>query len=116
MYIKEPLTTKETNQLRLHWERQAQKSGEVEKDREVLNLYLNQEGLLESRGRLQGDYPVYLPETSLYSQRIVKAHLQTLHGGVGWKFAQSAMDAKISCNGKGYPTTWMPSNHPFWRH
>lgn len=38
MYIKEPLTTKETNQLRLHWETQAQKSGEVEKDREVLNL------------------------------------------------------------------------------
>ena len=30
--IEGPLTTQETNQLRLHWERQAQKSGEVEKD------------------------------------------------------------------------------------
>ena len=50
----------------------------------ALNLQLNQEGLLECRGRLQGVYPVYLPETSLYSQRIVEeAHLQTLHGGVG---------------------------------
>lgn len=82
--IEGPLTTQETNQLRLHWERQAQKNGEVEKDRVALNLQLNQEGLLECRGRLQGDYPVYLPETSLYSQRIVEeAHLQTLHGGVG---------------------------------
>ena len=82
--IEGPLTTQETNQVRLHWERQAQKSGEVEKDRVVLNLQLNQEGLLECRGRLQGDYPVYLPDTSLYSQRIVEeAHLQTLHGGVG---------------------------------
>ena len=46
------------------WERQAQKSGEVEKDRVLLNLQLNQEGLLECWGRLQGDYPVYLSETS----------------------------------------------------
>ena len=81
--IEGPLTTQETNQVRLHWDRQAQKSGEVEKDRVVLNLQLNQEGLLEGRGRLQGEYPVYLPDTSPYSQRIVKAHLQTLHGEWG---------------------------------
>ena len=82
--IEGPLTTQETNQVRLHWERQAHKSGEVEKDRVVLNLQLNQEGLIECRGRLQGEYPVYLPDTSLYSQRIVEeAHVQTLHGGVG---------------------------------
>ena len=48
--IEGPLTTQETNQLRLHWERQAQKSGEVEKDRVALNLQLNQKGLLECRG------------------------------------------------------------------
>ena len=48
--IEGPLTTPETNQLRLHWERQAQKSGEVEKDRVALNLQLNQKGLLECRG------------------------------------------------------------------
>ena len=63
--IEGPLTTQETNQVRLHWERQAQKSGEVEKDRVVLNLQLNQEGLLECRGRLQGDYPVYY-QTPVY--------------------------------------------------
>ena len=81
--IEGPLTTKETNQVRLHWERQAQKSGEVEKDGVVLNLQLNQEGLLECRGRLRGEYPVYFPDTSLYFQRIVEVHVQTLHGGVG---------------------------------
>ena len=82
--IEGSLTTQETNQLRRHWERQAQKSANFEKDRVALNLQLNQEGLLEYRGRLQGDYPVYLPESSLYSQRIVEeAHLQTLHGEVG---------------------------------
>ena len=79
-----PLATEETSQLRLHWERQAQKSGEVEKDRVALNLQLIQDGLLECRGRLQGGYPVYLPESSLYSQQIEEeAHLQTLHGGEG---------------------------------
>ena len=40
-HIEGPLTTQETNQLRLHWERQAQKSGEVEKDQVALNLQLN---------------------------------------------------------------------------
>ena len=37
-YIEGPLTTQEKNQLRLHWERQAQKSGEVEKYRVTLNF------------------------------------------------------------------------------
>ena len=50
--IEGPLTTQETSQQRLHWEKQAQKSGEVEKDRVVLILKLTQEGLLECRSRL----------------------------------------------------------------
>ena len=33
--IEGPLTTQETNQVLLHWERQAQKIGEVKKDRVV---------------------------------------------------------------------------------
>ena len=44
--------------------KQAQKSCEVEKDRVALNLQLNQNGLLECRGRLQGDYPVWKRPTS----------------------------------------------------
>ena len=65
--IKGPLITEATNQQRLFREKQAQKSSEVEKGRVALNLQLNQEGLLECRGRLQRDYPMYLPDTSLFA-------------------------------------------------
>ena len=131
--IEGPLATQETNQLRLHWERQAQKSCEIEKDRVALNLQLNQEGLLECRGRLQGDYPVYLPDSSLFSQRVVEeAHLQTLHRGVGltmakvrsryWipKLRKLVKKVRRSCHGcKSFkrsirsPTPWKPSNHQY---
>lgn len=47
-----PLTTQETERQRLFWERQAQKSCDLEKDRVALNLQPNQEGLLECRGRV----------------------------------------------------------------
>ena len=87
--IKGPLTTEETSQQRLFWERQAQTGCEVEKDRVALSLQLNQNGLLECRGRLQGDYPVYLSDTSLFARRVVEdAHLVTLHGGVGLTMAK----------------------------
>ena len=44
-----PLTTEETDRQRLFWERQAQKSCDIERDRVALNLQPNQEGLLECR-------------------------------------------------------------------
>ena len=35
-------------------------------------------------GRLQGDYPIYLPSEGVFTQKLVhNAHYQTLHGGVG---------------------------------
>ena len=73
--IKGPLTTEETNRQRLSWEKQVQRSCDIERDRDifcdierdrmVLNLQPIQEGLLECRGRIQGEYPVYIPETSI---------------------------------------------------
>ena len=84
-----PLTTQETDRQRLFWERQAQKSCEIEKDRVALNLQPNQEGLLECRGRVQGEYPIYLPYNSILSLRLTEeAHRQTLHGGVGLTMAK----------------------------
>lgn len=39
---------------------------------------------MECRGRVQGEYPTYLPDSSIFSFRVVEeAHRQTLHGGVG---------------------------------
>ena len=87
--IKGPLTTEETNRQRLFWEKQAQRSCDIERDRVALNLQPNQEGLLECWGRIQGEYPVYIPETSILGLRPVEeAHKETMHGGVGLTMAR----------------------------
>ena len=39
--------------------------------------------MYECRGRIQGDYPIYIPKDSLLAKKIVQeAHIRTLHGGV----------------------------------
>ena len=111
--IKGPLTTEETNRQRLIWEKQAQRSCDIERDRVALNLQPNQEGLLECRCRVQGEYPVYIPETSILGLRLVEeAHKETLHGGVGltmarvcaryWipKLRQLTKKVRKSCHGR----------------
>jgi uncharacterized 2Fe-2S/4Fe-4S cluster protein (DUF4445 family) len=48
-----------------------------------LNLQLNQSGILECRGRIEGDYPVYIPTNTVFTKKVVEqAHIITLHGGV----------------------------------
>lgn len=44
----------------------------VEKDHVALNLQISQEGLLECWGRLQGDYPVCLPDNCLFTCQVVE--------------------------------------------
>ena len=84
-----PLTTEETERQRRFWAKQAQDGCEIEDDRAALNLQPNKDGLLECRGRVQGYYPVYLPDTHMFSVRVVEeAHIQTLHGGVGLTMAK----------------------------
>ena len=63
----------------------------------ALNLQPNQEGLLECQGRIQGEYPVYIPETSILGLRLVEeAHKETLHGGVRLTMARvCVLDSKI---------------------
>ena len=44
---------------------------------------MNDEHILECRGRIQGVYPVYLPDNHTFTEKVVEdSHLQTLHGGV----------------------------------
>ena len=39
--------------------------------------------MYECRGRIQGDYPIYIPKDSLLAEKIVQeAHIRTIHGGV----------------------------------
>ncbi|XP_044179547.1 uncharacterized protein LOC122961023 [Acropora millepora] len=83
-----PLTTEELREQRRFWERRAQQEGRESKnfqqDRLQLNLQQNDQLLLECRGRIHGSYPVYLPDTSMYSEKFVQeAHEATSHGGVG---------------------------------
>ncbi|XP_048580704.1 uncharacterized protein LOC116619237 isoform X2 [Nematostella vectensis] len=88
-----PLLTEETEIQRCFWIKQAQNSCDLSDDRIALNLQLNGDGLLECRGRVQGQYPVYLPHVHIYTQRIVEeAHLRTIHGGVGLTMAKVRED------------------------
>ena len=48
-------------------------------DKEQLGLALNEDGICECHGRIQGEYPIYLPGTALFTTKIVqRAHLSTL--------------------------------------
>ena len=82
----EPLTTEELSIQRRFWEKRAKQEGvkskNYENDRLQLNLQLNDHQLLECRGRIQGVYPVYLPDTAFYTEKFVEeAHESTLHEG-----------------------------------
>lgn len=82
-----PLTTEELSTQRRFWEKRAQQEGmkseNYENDRLQLNLQLNDQQLLECRGRIQGVYPVYLPDTAVYTEKLVEeAQECTLHGGM----------------------------------
>ena len=85
--LKGPLTSEETNRANLIWVRRVQSRATAEKhyedDRLQLNLQPNSDGVFECRGRIQGHYPIYLPDRQLYTEKLVmRAHLGTLHGGV----------------------------------
>ncbi|XP_068713043.1 uncharacterized protein [Montipora foliosa] len=81
-----PLTTNEVQRQHLFWTKRAQRSldDQVTEDKQRLGLEENDEGIFECRGRMQGHYPVYLPDTHPYTVKLVEdAHRRTLHGGVG---------------------------------
>ena len=83
-----PLTTGEMERQTLFWVARAQNnakgSEKFEEDRLQLNLQERQDGLLECRGRIQGDYPIYLPDSHPFTEKLTMvSHQATLHGGVG---------------------------------
>jgi hypothetical protein len=56
--------------------------------RKDLNLQANESGLLECRSRIEGHYPLYLPDTSLFSKKLVeREHRAILHGGISLTMA-----------------------------
>ena len=87
--ISGPLTIQEIHDQHTAWTKRAQANHETRKDEECVGLQVNDQGLLECRGRLQGHYPIYLPDQHPYTLKLVEdAHQRTLHGGVGLTMAR----------------------------
>ncbi len=87
------LSTAEIQDQYLWWTKRAQRdatiNGEIENLKIQLNLQLNDTDVLECRGRIEGDYPVFLPQNHLFTRKLVEqAHLKTIHGGVGMTMAK----------------------------
>ena len=83
-----PLATEEMQKQMQFLIKRAQSESEIlenfKYDSTRLNLQKNDEGIYVCKGRIQGDYPVYLPAKHVLSEVVVKqAHAMTLHGGVG---------------------------------
>ena len=90
---KGPLTTGEISKQRIPWLKKVQESFKTdersEEHRLQLNLKPNENGLLECRGRIQGVYPINVPELHQFGRKLVKeAHDRTLHGGVSLTMAK----------------------------
>ena len=82
-----PLTTSEIENHKTWWikrvQRDAQTTAKFEKVTLQLNLQINQQQILECRGRLECEYPIYLPDDNSFTSKLLhQAHLATLHGGV----------------------------------
>ena len=84
MIVRGPLTTNEIEQQLIWTVKMAQLHNVSEEYQASLNLQINEKGLYECRGRIQGDYPLFIPSKHLLAEKIVgQAHEDTLHGGVG---------------------------------
>ena len=83
-----PLVTQELENATQFWvkktQRESEMSLEFEKQSRQLNLQKNKEGIYICKGRIVGDYPIYLPKNAIFTNKFVMAaHRATLHGGVG---------------------------------
>lgn len=88
-HVRGPLTTEEIEQQRLFWIKRTQAQCDCEEDRLRLNLQKNAQDVLECRGRIQGQYPIYLHDNHSFTAKLVEdTHQRTLHGGVGLTMAR----------------------------
>ena len=88
-----PINSREVQQQREWWIRRAQDAVKHDArylaDRERLNLQENKLGILECRGRIIGEYPIYIPDFHPFALSLIReAHLSTLHGGVSITMAK----------------------------
>lgn len=87
-----PLLTEEIEDVRGWWIKRVQR-----RDRETtgypqisgqLNLKPNAEGVMTCHGQIQGQTPIYLPNSEKFTEKLVQqVHCETLHGGVALTMA-----------------------------
>ena len=74
------------------WIKRAQRdatNNEIGKGEVNLNLKPNEGGILECRGRIEGEDPIYIPQSHPFARKLVeRAHHSTLHGGVAMTMAK----------------------------
>ena len=80
-----PITTDEVQTQELWWIKQVQQSAQqqpcFQTDKLQLNLQLDDQQVLECRGRIMGEYPVYLPDYHVFTQKLVfQAYFAILQG------------------------------------
>ena len=83
-----PIKTSEIKQQQLWWilrvQREAEGDLHFRTDQIQLNLQPNEDQVLECRGRIIGEYPIYLPDSHPFTAKVVfQAHMATIHGGIG---------------------------------
>ena len=81
--VSDPLTTEKVlvqkNFLIKREQNLYSKTKTFEISRQQLNLKMNQKGIYECHGRIQGDYLVFIPKESILAEKLVEeAHLVTL--------------------------------------
>ena len=82
------LTENEIDEVKQKWillvQQRDQLKPHYEQTQKQLNLQVNPFDLVECRGRIQGQYPIYLPRSAVFTRILVqKIHCETLHGGIG---------------------------------
>jgi hypothetical protein len=91
-----PIYTEEVEQQELWWIRRAQQAvqddAQFQTDQLRLNLLQNDQQIVECRGRISGEYPMYLPDSqTLYIESCSTSpdfNILTLQGGVGLTMAK----------------------------
>ena len=87
-----PLTADELENVKWEWIRQVQLRAMTPPNypqiKSSLNFQPNKDGLLECFERIQGKYPIYLPEDAMLTRKLVRrVHCESLHGGGGLTMA-----------------------------
>ena len=87
-----PIESNEVREQMEWWTRRAQEATKgdprLQTDQETQNLKENELNILECRRRIIGEYPTYIPDFHPLGMAIVRAHLVTLHVGVGMTMAK----------------------------